>query len=78
LNLPVNIKGRINIMSNSYEVITLNKNNSEDVTNFPELISFIIDDEEIFIINDETNEWWIASEFFYTYDIKSFIRMDQK
>jgi len=65
-------------MSNSYEVITLNKNNSEDVTNFPELISFIIDDEEIFIINDETNEWWIASEFFYTYDIKSFIRMDQK
>ena len=62
-------------MSDSFKVVHITKNTISD-PDYGFLWRYVEDDEDTFIIDTETKEFWIASEFFYTYDIKSFIRMD--
>lgn len=63
------MKYRVACVSNND---TPQKGRSFDNNEFPHLVEEIRDEEEVFIVNESTGEFWFGEEFFLMVSVKHF------
>jgi len=44
----------------------------EDTAAFPHLVDRVEDEYDLFIVDEETGEWWVADEFFQSEEVRYF------
>ncbi len=43
-----------------------------DIITYPHLCKYVEGDEDVFIVDLETNNFWLSNEFFYMNDVRMF------
>lgn len=66
----------------NYRVVSVSRTGDSvdfpDNDEFPHLIKYVSDEEELFIVNENTGDYWPADEFFMMVTIKRFVVPEDK